>query len=66
MKITSPQYLVDDKGKKIFVVLPISNYEKILEELEEIEDVKMYDKAKLRKESSILFSDYLKQRRKKR
>lgn len=40
------QYITDKKGKKIAVILYIEDYKKMLDELEAIEDVKLYDKAK--------------------
>jgi PHD/YefM family antitoxin component YafN of YafNO toxin-antitoxin module len=61
-----PQYITDHSGKKISVVLSIQDYEALLEELELLEDVKLYDEAK--KEDTgdrILFSEYLKERKQK-
>jgi hypothetical protein len=42
----SVQYLTDEHGERVSVVLPIDLYEKLLEELEEAEDVRLYDEAK--------------------
>jgi hypothetical protein len=39
------QYVTDRKGRKVGVILPIRDYEKMLEQLEELEDIKVYDKA---------------------
>jgi len=61
-----PQYIKDANGKKSLVILPAKEFDTIMEELEELEDIKLYDKAK--KEDTgerILFSDYLKSRKKK-
>ncbi len=59
-----PQYLTDKEGNKISVVLPINDFNSILEELEELEDIKLYDEAKKEDEGErILFSDYLKNRK---
>ncbi|SMC33212.1 hypothetical protein [Moheibacter sediminis] len=63
MLTESPKYITDKKGKKISVILPIKEYEDILEKLEEMEDVRLYDEAK--KEDTgerVLFSDYVKKR----
>ena len=46
MSTLNPQYITDKKGKKISVVLPIKEYKSIMEELEELEDIKLYDDAK--------------------
>jgi PHD/YefM family antitoxin component YafN of YafNO toxin-antitoxin module len=61
-----PQYINDSNGKKSMVILTLKEFETIMEELEDLEDVRLYDQAK--KEDTgerILFSDYLKNRRKK-
>ena len=62
----NPQYITDNTGKKISVVLPMKDFNAIMEELEELEDIKLYDEAK--KEDTgerILFSEYLKNRKAK-
>jgi len=58
-------YITDDKGKKISAVLPIKQYQLLLEELEELEDIRAYDKAKAKKEKPIPLRDAIQQRRKK-
>ena len=47
----SVQYVVDEQGKRVGVVLPIKEYESLLEELEELEDIRLYDEAKAALES---------------
>ena len=49
----TPQYIIDNKGKKLSVVLPIKDYVKMMEELEELEDIRLYDEAMADKEPSI-------------
>ncbi len=61
----APQYITDKKGKKLSVVISIAEYKKMLKDLEELEDIRLYDAVKARKEKSIPFSQYLQQRRKK-
>lgn len=59
-----PQYINDSNGEKSMVILTVKEFETIMEELEDLEDVRLYDQAK--KEDTgegILFSDYLKNRR---
>lgn len=41
----NPQYITDSSGKKISVILPIKEFNEIIEELEELEDIKLYDEA---------------------
>jgi PHD/YefM family antitoxin component YafN of YafNO toxin-antitoxin module len=48
-----PQYITDNSGKKISVVLPMKDFKAIMEELEELEDIRLYDEAKKSKETSI-------------
>ena len=40
-----PQFITDSAGKKL-VVLSMKEYKKIIEDLEELEDIKRYDEAK--------------------
>jgi len=61
-----PQYITDKKGKKLSVVISISQYEQMLEEIEELEDIRLYDAVKARKEKTIPFEQYLQQRRHKK
>jgi hypothetical protein len=57
-----PQYIKDSKGNNSHVVLPAKEFKILLEELEELEDIRIYDLAKANdKGERILFSDYLKQ-----
>ena len=61
-----PHFITDDKGNKISVVLPMKEYENIMERLDDLEDSKRYDEAKNEDDGErILFSDYLKGRNKK-
>ncbi len=61
-----PQYIKDANGQKSLVILPAKEFNTLIEELEELEDVKLYDKA-INEDSGtrMLFSDYLKNRKKK-
>jgi PHD/YefM family antitoxin component YafN of YafNO toxin-antitoxin module len=42
----SARYVVDENGKRVSVILPVEEYERMLEELEELEDLRLYDEAK--------------------
>jgi hypothetical protein len=46
MVANAPQYITDPMGNRISVVLPVKAYERMLEELENFEDVWLYDEAK--------------------
>ena len=50
-----PKYLVDEKQRRKAVVLPVAEWERILEELEELDDIRAYDEAKEGPQESIPF-----------
>jgi len=61
MNTQNTQYITDDQGKRVAVILPTQAYLKLLEELEEPEDIRLYDEAKKEDEGEwILLTDYLK------
>jgi PHD/YefM family antitoxin component YafN of YafNO toxin-antitoxin module len=56
-----PQYIKDAEGNKSLVVLSAKEFDALMEELEELEDIKLFDETK--KEDTgerIMFSEYLK------
>ena len=66
MLTVHPQYIKDTNGNKSLVILPAKEFDTIMEELEDLEDVRLYDEAKKNDTGErILFSDYLKNRKKK-
>ena len=48
-----PQYVTDLKGHKTAVLLPIREYNTLVEELEELNDVRLYDAGKADKGAAI-------------
>ena len=48
-----PEYVVDKNKHPKAVLLPISEWEQVMEELEELDDIRAYDKAKESTEDSI-------------
>jgi PHD/YefM family antitoxin component YafN of YafNO toxin-antitoxin module len=42
----SARYVVDENGKRVSFILPVEEYERLLEGLEELEDIRLYDEAK--------------------
>jgi poly(A) polymerase Pap1 len=50
---TKKQYITNVKGKKISVILPIKEYEYMLKELEELEDIRIYDEIKSSKQEYL-------------
>jgi hypothetical protein len=59
------QFITDDKGNKKAVILSMKDYKKMIEDLEDLDDIRLYDEAKAKKEKSISFDQYLKQRKKR-
>ncbi len=58
--VLNKQILKDNKGNDIGVFLPMDEYERIMEVLEDIEDIKLYDKAKEEDDGiRISLEDYL-------
>ena len=45
--------VVDDSGKRVEVLVGVAEFEKILEELEELESIRAYDAAKAANDESI-------------
>ncbi|RKR80229.1 hypothetical protein BDD43_0325 [Mucilaginibacter gracilis] len=41
-----PQYIKDANGDKSLVVIPVDEFDAILEELDDLEDIRLYDEAK--------------------
>jgi hypothetical protein len=57
------QFLTDEKGNRTAVLLPIKKYNKMIEKLEDLEDVRLYDEAKREDDGyRISFDDYIKTR----
>ena len=55
------QFITDVDGRKVSVVLPVRDYEKMMEELEELADIKAYDRAKARKSEPVPFEQAVKE-----
>ncbi len=59
------QYIEDNQGHKVAIILPIGEYNKMIEQVDELEDIKLYDKVKAKNEESMPFEIYLKNRKAK-
>ena len=53
------QYIVDDEGQRQAVVLPIGQWKSVLEALEDLEDIRAYDRAKQETSDPIPFEDVM-------
>ena len=48
-----PQYITDNQGRKISAVLPIKEFKSLLEELEDLYDIRLFDEGKEDNEPGI-------------
>ncbi len=46
MKTKEKRYITNDRGEKVGVILDIKDYDKMLEDVEELESIRAYDAAK--------------------
>ena len=60
MLTVHPQYITDNSGNKISVILPMQEFKAMMEEIEELEDIKLFDEAKQSDEPSIPIDDAFK------
>ena len=49
------QYVVSGKGRKVAVLLPVSAYQKLVADVEELETIRAYDAAKASRSKAIPF-----------
>lgn len=57
-----PHYVTDEHGQRVSVILPIQQWQQVLNELEELDDIRLYDKVKARNEPTISLADYKQKR----
>ena len=50
-----PQYLVDEGQNRTSVLLPLNEWELLMDELEELEDIRAYDLAKSEDQAALPF-----------
>lgn len=55
------QYITNKKGKKVAVIVPLKEYNKLMEELEELEDIRLFDEAQKEKSEGIPMEEAFKQ-----
>jgi len=54
--VKNEKYIVDLNGKPVEVVLPYDYYQKLLSELEEFEELKIFDREKAKQQEFIPFN----------
>lgn len=55
MQDIHPQYVVDENADRKAVMLSIDDWEKVVEALEELEDIRVYDEAKKGPQDTVAF-----------
>jgi hypothetical protein len=53
MLAINPKYITDNSGNKISAILPIKEFKTLIAELEDLEDVRLYDEGKKDKKPAI-------------
>ncbi len=66
MTSTAIQFITDGNGEKFAAVVPMEIYANMLDKIEELEDIELYDAVKAREESSISLEEYRLQRQKRK
>jgi len=61
MKHFHPKYIVDSKENKKSVILPIEEWEEIMLAMEELDDIRVYDKAKKDNDEIIPFAQAIRE-----
>ena len=56
-----PEFIVDEKTKKKTVIVSFNEWQRLMEEIEELEDIRAYDKAKERSSDMKPFEDVVRQ-----
>lgn len=51
------QYVTDAVGKKTAVIVPVKDYERLMEGMDELECIKAYDRAKACKQTFVPAED---------
>ena len=49
------QFLTNEKGERVAVVIPVKEYEQLLESLEELDEIRAFDAAEASGETPIPF-----------
>lgn len=66
MLTVHPEIVIDSKRKPTAVLLPYSEWNRVVADMEELDDIRAYDRAKARRDESISFEQAVKEFRKKR
>ena len=59
-------FVIDKTGKRIAIMLPIREYDKMVDALEELDDIKAYDLVKAKNEPCIPLREAIKLRKQRK
>ena len=62
MNTIHPQYITDKQGNKVSVIIPFAEYEQIVKQLDELDDVRLHVSAKSGRRPSIPLDEFVRQR----
>ena len=54
-----PQYVTDERGERVSVIVPIQQWQQVLDELDELNAIRLYDEIKARNEPTISLAEYM-------
>ncbi len=57
MNTVPTQFITDSKGNRVSVILPVEVYDQMLEVLDDLDDVQLYDQAKAQPSDPIPAED---------
>lgn len=66
MLTVHPELVIDRKRRPKAVLLPYSEWNRVMADMEELEDIRAYDRAKAGRDEAIPFERAVKELRKKR
>jgi len=61
MQPVHPQYVIDENKQRKAVLLPIAEWEQVVDELEELDAIRAYDEAKDGSQDSIPFEQAMRE-----
>ncbi len=56
-----PEYIIDQKERKKSVIIPFKEWERLMYDIEELEDIRAYDIAKADNDKTISFEEAIKE-----
>jgi PHD/YefM family antitoxin component YafN of YafNO toxin-antitoxin module len=66
MLTVHPEIVIDRKRKPRAVLLPYSEWSRLLADMEELDDIRAYDRAKARGDAAVPFEQAVRELKKKR